>query len=661
MYGLFRPVLIVFSCFFYFNLYSKNLAISEIPPELKENASSIVRYSSTVVEITDNYRMTEKYSWAVTVFDSPGDNGYRLVYNYNKNNRITRMEARVYDASGRQIRKFGKRDIRDASAVSRGILFSDARVRSFDFRPTSYPYTIEFTLERRGTNTAFIPGWNPLEFPEQSVQTGSYRLIYPTEWDLRVTENLFDQYEINREQKPGLYTISAENMPAFVNETHAPPFYTLVPSSNLSLNYFQLEGYRGKAGCWREFARWYYDNMLRGYDKIPESTRHDMDMIMLETENDPLETARRIYEYVQSNTRYVAVTIGIGGWKPMSVESVDRTGYGECKALSFYTTALMRYAGLPAYYTIIHSHPVPRDIDSTRIFLHGNHVMVYLAMPDTSVWLETTDQSLPFGYHGPGNDNRYVLSIYDDEAFIHKTPAYPDELNAEKVLAKVTVNVDGSLEADVNIRSTGSLFIYKNHLLSMRSHQLDEVYKNRWSYLRGLTINTAELNTDKANIVFNENLNIRARSYGSISGNRMLVPVNFINRSEYIPPRYQNRIWPIVIHRGYMGDDRSVLIIPEGYKIESFPGPVDVDSKFGSYRLWIERDDDRTLVINRNFMLRSGFHEAEDYLEYQQFMQFISKLEQSNIVLKQSVSYEKVRQSFHCFIVSDNFPANNRK
>ena len=143
---------------------------------------------------------------------------------------------------------------------------------------------------------------------------------------------------------------------------------------------------------------------------------------------------------------------------------------------------------MPAYLTIIHSDPIPRDIDSSLVFLHGNHVLVYLQMPDTAIWLETTDQSLPFGYHGPGNDNRYVLSIYEDEVFIHKTPAYPDCSNSENVLAKVTINTDGSLEADVNILSTGSLFSYKNRLVSMRSHQLREMYKNRWTYLRGLTI-----------------------------------------------------------------------------------------------------------------------------------------------------------------------------
>jgi hypothetical protein len=625
--------LFLLCCLLTRNLHSQELAISGISAELKTNANSILRYSSTSIEITDKYRMTEKYKWAVTVFNSSGNNDYTLAYDYNRNSSITRMEARVFDASGREIRRFRKNDIREASAVSNAVLFSDSRIRSFEFRPTTYPYTIEFSMERRSSNTAFIPGWLPLKNYEQGLQASSYELKYPENWDLRVSENLFGQYEVRREHRPGHYNVSAENIPAILNETHAPPFNTLVPAADMSLNHFQLEGYRGKADCWREFARWYYDHMLKGYDDIPSATKNDIDNIMLATGNDPLETARRIYEYVQSRTRYVAVTIGIGGWKPMSVESVDRMGYGECKALSFYTTALLRYAGLPAYYTIIHHNNTPRDIDSSRVFLRGNHVIVYLQLPETAIWLETTNQSLPFGYHGPGNDNRYVLSIYGDEAFIHKTPAYPDELNTEKVEAEVIMNSDGSFGATIKILTTGSLFGRKNNLLSLRSHQLDDMYKRRWSYLGGLIIDAADLKADRASIVFEENLEIRARSYGSISGNRMLVPVNFFNRSEYIPPRYSKRTHPLVIYRGYLDDDRLRLTIPEGYEIESLPAPVEIDNTFGTYRIWIEREDDRTLIINRNFLLISGMYEPENYGEYHQFRLNVSRLEQSNIVL----------------------------
>jgi hypothetical protein len=635
--NLMQTGLIFLCCHFTLNLYPQSLAVSGIPPELKEKANSVIRYSNAIIEITDKYRMIEKYSWAVTVFNSSGNNDYTLAYDYNKNSSITKMEARVYDGSGREIRRFRRNDIREASAVSNAILFSDSRIRAFDFRPTTYPYTIEFSMERRSNNTAFIPGWNPVSNYEQGVQASSYELKYPGNWDLRVSENLYGQYEVKQEKRPGYYRASAENITAIINETLSPPFSTLVPSAGLSLNHFQLEGYRGKADCWREFAGWYYDHMLKGYDNIPLATRKEIDNIMLAAGNDPLETARRIYEYVQSRTRYVAVDIGIGGWKPMSVESVDRMGYGECKALSFYTTALMRYAGLPAYYTVIHSHAIPRDIDTSRVFLRGNHVMVYLQLPDTSIWLETTNQSLPFGYHGPGNDNRLVLSIYGDEAFIHKTPAYPDELNTEKVEAEVIMNSDGSFGGTIKILTTGSLFGRKNNLLSLRNHQLDDMYKRRWSYLGGLVIDAADLKADRASIVFEENLEIRARSYGSISGNRMLVPVNFFNRSEYIPPRYSKRTQPLVIYRGYLDDDRLRLTIPEGYEIESLPAPVEIDNRFGTYRLWIEREDDRNLVINRNFILRSGKYEPENYGEYQQFRLNVSRLEQSNIVLTKTI------------------------
>lgn len=59
---------------------------------------------------------------------------------------------------------------------------------------------------------------------------------------------------------------------------------------------------------------------------------------------------------MQNKTRYVLISMGIGGWKPMPASEVSKKGYGDCKALTNYMrTLLTAKEGIPSYYAIIYN------------------------------------------------------------------------------------------------------------------------------------------------------------------------------------------------------------------------------------------------------------------------------------------------------------------
>ena len=58
---------------------------------------------------------------------------------------------------------------------------------------------------------------------------------------------------------------------------------------------------------------------------------------------------------MQSRTRYASIQLGIGGYKPAPAMEVSEKGYGDCKGLTNYMSALLKEAGITSYYTWVKS------------------------------------------------------------------------------------------------------------------------------------------------------------------------------------------------------------------------------------------------------------------------------------------------------------------
>jgi transglutaminase-like putative cysteine protease len=605
---------------------------ASFPVELLDDANSVVHYNHITVEITDDYKMTETYEWAVTVMNSSGNAHVRPRIFYRTSQKITSMSASVFDSRGKEIKKFKNKDILDVNAVSSISIFEDHRVKYFDYSPVTYPYTFRFKAVRKGSNTAFIPGWVPASNEYQSVVESHYQLSYPAGWTLTVSKHNFDAFDITCEEKAGYLKLTAKHLKSFRAEYNGPSYESYLPAASLSLNHFKLEGIEGYAETWADFGNWYRENMLVDQDYIPEITRNEI-FRLIEGVNDSVEIARIIYAYVQSKTRYVNVAIGIGGWKPMSVDVVDAKGYGDCKALSNYTAALLRLAGLRAWYTIVYAGSRPRHIDTTQVTIQGNHIIVYVPLGDTAIWLETTGQTIPFGYLGTHSDNRQVLCLTDNGARILKTPAYPDSLNRQTTFADIDLNADGSFSATVHVQSEGTQYGMKSSLLDFKTEEKDEFYRNYWNYLQALTLKEIDINADKRNIIFDENIALEALAYGSLTGNRMLVAAGVFNRVQSVPPRHDDRKYPLEIHRGYLDEDTYLMKVPDGYRMEIIPDPVTIENQFGYYHLSLSEKDEQTIEVRRNIHIRSGTYSPDHYQEYYQFRKDISRYDESYFVL----------------------------
>ena len=626
----FATTLLLSLIFLYSGALSQEFAVDRIADSLKKNVNTVVRYDHTTIEVHNDYSVSFSFEWAITVLNKKGDEQLSTAAFYSKSQKITHMSARLYDAAGEEMKKLKSSDIVDVSAVTSS-LFVDDRIKRYYYSPGSYPYTLVYKLEMKGDNSAFLPTWNPLSMEFQSVELDTYTITWPESWKMTRIERNFDSFGVDKQEGPGSYTLKLENKRPVEREYAAPSSREYLPNASFALDHFQLENVKGTATTWSEWGNWYYNNLLGGWDQIPEKTRQEV-LALTAGLTDSVEMARRIYSYVQQKTRYVSIQIGIGGWKPMAIASVDELKYGECKALSFYTSGLLRMVGLPANYTIAYAGDSPVSIDTNKVSVQGNHIIVSIPLKDTTIWLETTNQYYPFGYLGDFTDNRIVLSVSDKSTKLVRTPAYADTANKQITLATIALDAEGNINASVEIASSGIQYDWKYHLELMQKEDKEKHYQQYWSYLQFLKLNDIQFKNDKRKIEYTETIELEAKKYATMSGERMMIPAMFFHRNDDIPPKNTSRKQPIVVARGYYDDDTYTLELPQGFAIEALP-KADLSSEFGTYKLETEIAPDGKLKIRRSILIKSGRFAPESYEAWVRFRKDISRNDQSKIIL----------------------------
>lgn len=143
-----------------------------------------------------------------------------------------------------------------------------------------------------------------------------------------------------------------------------------------------------------------------------------------------------------------------------------------------------------------------------------------------------------------------------------------------------------------------------------------------------------EFSNDKENIVYTENLELKASKYGSRAGNRILLIPNVFNKNIYIPPRYQERTLPFEIDRGFVDEDEYIFKLSNTLTVEALFEPVSITSKFGEYNAKIEKLTDNQLKYTRKLTLNKGKYTKEDYEAFRKFYSNIVKYDKSKIALK---------------------------
>jgi hypothetical protein len=171
-----------------------------------------------------------------------------------------------------------------------------------------------------------------------------------------------------------------------------------------------------------------------------------------------------LLDFVRRQVRYVAVEVGIGGYRPHTPQEVLERRWGDCKDKAFLLVDLLRDSGVEAWPVLIRLDPdgrVDREFPSPQF----NHVIV--AVPAVGLGLKEGDpvsggylvldptQELgALSWLSPGTQDQEALVVRGGKGELVRTPVLPG-VESRRVSLDVSLTAGGEAVGAARLEVTG--------------------------------------------------------------------------------------------------------------------------------------------------------------------------------------------------------------
>lgn len=624
-------------CFFLLPLFSLSLSaaeeydVSKIDPALLAGASAVKRYELIRFEIKNPGSAVYYYKTAITILNENGEDHAEWQEGYDdKFTAILSVNATLYNAAGKKIRSLKKSDISDISGLSQGTLADNQRVKRHNFYYKAYPYTVEYEVEIRQNQLMFIPPWQPVEDEDFAVEKSIFEIISPADYTIRYKAYHYDKEPVITGNKEKVYHWEVSGLAAVKKEYACPEWGKITPTVLAGPTNFEIAGLRGDMSNWKEFGKFIY-NLKQSRDKLPEGVKTAVHQLT-DGETDVRKKIGILYNYLQQNTRYISVQLGIGGWQPFDAEYVAAKKYGDCKALTNYMFSLLKEAGIRSVYTMVKAGYNNRYIRDDFPAQQFNHVILSVPLQKDTMWLECTSQTLPAGYLSGFTSNRYALMVDENGGHLVKTLNYTSDDNKQVRKIDAAIDENGKLNADIVTEYSGLLQDELFEMINRNSKKEQLEYLKKNIELPNYDIRSFDYRTIKSAIPeIDEKLDVVAENYAQVSGKRMFILPDLLTKSS-LKLKDEKRQYDIDLKFEYCYIDTVRITVPDGFIPESMPQAASLANEFGDFKINCSFDNNQ-IMMTRFFNRKAGHFSAGDYTILVKMYGEMYKADRGKIVL----------------------------
>ena len=615
------------SLFFFAN--AQDFKISSISPDIQNNAFAVVRNHTEnyTVNSVDDMEVFEET--AISIMNSSGDEFSVIGIPYNPFSKVNDIKVYIYDKDGKEIKKYSKKDFTDVSHNPSNALYVDDRVLFLRPVVNNYPYTIKYSYATKTSNTAYLNMFRPMY--SYNVAVENTEITIENKSGIVLNSKIVDTFlaKTTSNISGNISKYSYANIPAVKIEPLSPNIDVLVPHIDFALQKFSLAGNIGDNTNWNVLGKWYYDKLISPKSEVTPEIKKEIENLQLSGTTS--EKVKKIYQYLQSKTHYILVTMGIGGWQPMEAEDVRKKGYGDCKALTNYMKTLLAAAGIPAYFCVINDNPSAKIYDPNFIELSGNHAILMIPTEKDPIWLENTSQNIAFNHLNYTSHYRNVLAVKESGIELINTPVYQPKDSREVLKSKVKILEDNSMTAQSNFKFSGGQYDMNMPLFYYSATEVKEALKNRHYHLKLENLEVKKLTNNRDIAEIDYEIAFKATDYSKKLGKDIFFRVMpFYNVTSIVGD--DDRKLPFETSFPYQDDYEVEFEIPAGYQYSELPRNEEIKSEFGNYSITFKNENGK-LKVHRILTINRGTYPKEKYQNYVDFRKKAANFDNTKVLI----------------------------
>jgi hypothetical protein len=568
-----------------------------LPPH-DEKTSAVVLFADSVLTVQPDGRMRRLDRQVIKILRPDGASRGLVTASYDAQRRIIGMHAWCIPVTGKDYEVKDKEAVETAVGVDGGELMSDYRLRIMRIPAATVGSVIGYEVEQEVRPYEMVDDW---EFQDTiPVGEAHFTLQLPARWSYRVSW-LNHAAQEPTELSPGKWSWSLAQLPAVKLEAHMPPWEGI--AGQLMLAAVPPDGQDPGIQSWHDLGVWDW-NLIKGRREASADMRRKV-MELTEHEATLLGKMQAIAHFVQTDIRYVAIELGIGGQQPHPATDVFVHRYGDCKDKSTLMTAMLKEIGVESYYVLINT--VRGSVTAaTPPNLYFNHAILAIVLPagvdapslraridfhgsKQILFFDPTNDYIPLGGLSGDLQANYGLIVTADGGELTLLPQLPTETNGVRRTATLTLDDKGGLTGEVRESRLGDSAAEQRYAFRAVVQDTDRI--KPVEAVVGSSLSTYEIvkasvfNPQVTDRPFEWRYSLEVQNYAKPAGDLVLLRPRVLGSfSRGFLETKEPRQHPVEFGGPERDTDEFEITLPAGYKVDELPPPVNVDHGFASYQ-----------------------------------------------------------------------------
>ena len=617
-------------------------------PAHDEKTNAVTLYSETILTVQPNGKIKKLYREAVKILRPDGESRGAVRVDFDAQSPITNLHAWCIPASGKDYEVKEKDAVESAVlGVEGGELTSDTRTKIL-FIPAAIPGSIVgYEVEKEFRPYMMVDEWGFQDtIPVREVH---YTLKLPPGWSYK-TNWLNYPDESAMQGAAGEWRWSVNDLKAIRIERYMPPWQGIAGSMVVAL--VPPTGQDPGIQSWRDLGAWYMTLTRERRNASPEIKQKVAELTA--SAPTPWGKMQALASFVQSDIRYVAIELGIGGHQPHAAAEVFKHHYGDCKDKANLLITMLKEIGIESYAVVINT--VRGSISSTTPpDLNFNHAIVAIVLPPDLeapnlkatlvqpklgrlLFFDPTEELVPLGLLSGGLQANYGMLVTPEGGDLVKLPQLDLDTSGTARTAKLTLDEKGTLRGDVHEVRSGDSATYQRE--TFRSVTVDTDRIKPIEAMAAASLSTFQI--VKASVAylratdrpFEWNYSLEADNYAKTSGDLLLIRPRVLGTlAAGFMETKEPRQYPVEFEGPERDTDFFEITFPVGFEVDELPPAIDVDDGFAVYHSKTEAVG-RTLRYTRTIEFKDLSVPADKALRLRDFYRAIAGDERNSVVLK---------------------------